>query len=346
MAYWDARAVRGPSSRAEAAWPDAQQAGTAHPLGPIDVVYTWVDSADPAWRERFDRGVSRRAAQASLATAEERFLTRDELRYSLRSLHRYAQFVRRIFIVTDGQVPVWLNTGHPQIEVVDHRSIFPEPHVLPTFNPRAIEACLHRIPGLSRYFIYFNDDVLLGRPVRPDAFFANGGAVVVRRQRSSRIEVARESMDTRMWASQNSLELVRRLTGKTPLLHTLAHTPCSLDRRLLEDVEEEFPADFAQIRASTFRSRTDIKPITLALMYALATERGRLHDPDKQEFIHVTLGARKMGQRLLQIRRVNPTFYCLNSTPTHREVSLRRQSRIVGTFLADLLPESSPYERS
>ena len=34
---------------------------------------------------------------------------------------------------------------------------------LPTFNSLAIETVLHRIPGLSDYFIYFNNDMLLGR---------------------------------------------------------------------------------------------------------------------------------------------------------------------------------------
>jgi hypothetical protein len=34
---------------------------------------------------------------------------------------------------------------------------------LPTFSSPAIEANLHRIAGLSEHFLYFNDDVFLGK---------------------------------------------------------------------------------------------------------------------------------------------------------------------------------------
>ena len=36
---------------------------------------------------------------------------------------------------------------------------------MPTFNSVAIESHLHRIPGLSRRFIYFTDDMSLQSPV-------------------------------------------------------------------------------------------------------------------------------------------------------------------------------------
>src|SRR6201999_944559 len=95
----------------------------------------------------------------------ERWRDNGELKFSLRSLHRHAPWIRRIFIVTDQQVPDWLDTAHPKIEIVDHRAIFPDHRFLPTFNSCVIEAFLHRIPGLSAHYLYFNDDVFLGRPV-------------------------------------------------------------------------------------------------------------------------------------------------------------------------------------
>lgn len=45
---------------------------------------------------------------------------------------------------------------------------------LPTFNSTAIEFNLHRIEGLSEYFVYYNDDVILTRPVKPEDFFSDG----------------------------------------------------------------------------------------------------------------------------------------------------------------------------
>ena len=42
---------------------------------------------------------------------------------------------------------------------------------LPTFNSSAIELFLHRIPGLSEHFIYFNDDMIALKPMTPDRWF-------------------------------------------------------------------------------------------------------------------------------------------------------------------------------
>ena len=105
------------------------------------------------------------------ASAMSRYRDNNELRYSIRSLYKYAPWIRHIYLVTNGQVPAWLNTDHPRVSVVTHAEIFPNPEDLPTFSSPAIEAHLHRIPGVSRRFIYFNDDVMLGAPVWPDSFF-------------------------------------------------------------------------------------------------------------------------------------------------------------------------------
>ena len=48
---------------------------------------------------------------------------------------------------------------------VTHEDIFPNKSHLPTFSSPAIEAHIHRIPGLSQRYIYFNDDVMFGKEV-------------------------------------------------------------------------------------------------------------------------------------------------------------------------------------
>lgn len=103
--------------------------------------------------------------------AASRFADNDELRFSLRSIERYAPWIRHIYILTNGQIPAWLNLNHPKIRVVTHAHIFPNRSHLPTFSSPAIESHLHEIAGLSEHFLYFNDDVLLGKPIYPDDFF-------------------------------------------------------------------------------------------------------------------------------------------------------------------------------
>src|SRR5690554_5980151 len=58
---------------------------------------------------------------------DERFINRDELKYSLRSVWLYAPFVRHIYIVTVGHRPEWLDTDSGKVTIVPHREIFPNP---------------------------------------------------------------------------------------------------------------------------------------------------------------------------------------------------------------------------
>uniref|UniRef100_A0A6I8S132 N-acetylglucosamine-1-phosphotransferase subunits alpha/beta n=1 Tax=Xenopus tropicalis TaxID=8364 RepID=A0A6I8S132_XENTR len=102
-----------------------------------------------------------------------RFEDNEELRYSLRSIEKHAPWVRHVFIVTNGQIPSWLNLDNPRVTIVTHQEIFSNTSHLPTFSSPAIESHIHRIPGLSQKFIYMNDDVMFGTSVWPDDFYSH-----------------------------------------------------------------------------------------------------------------------------------------------------------------------------
>ncbi|XP_067284514.1 N-acetylglucosamine-1-phosphotransferase subunits alpha/beta isoform X1 [Pseudorasbora parva] len=102
-----------------------------------------------------------------------RFEDNEELRYSLRSIEKHAPWVRHIFIITNGQIPSWLNLDNPRVSVVTHQDIFHNQSHLPTFSSPAIETHIHQIPGLSQKFIYLNDDVMFGKDVWPDDFYSH-----------------------------------------------------------------------------------------------------------------------------------------------------------------------------
>ena len=93
---------------------------------PIDLVYTWVDGNDPAWREKRHKYMPVQTTErAPNHLCEARWVENNELMYSLRSVEMYAPWVNRIYIVTDGQTPSWLNTNHPKITATLPGSILP-----------------------------------------------------------------------------------------------------------------------------------------------------------------------------------------------------------------------------
>jgi len=58
------------------------------------------------------------------SSSASRYRDNQELRYSLRSIWKYAPWVRHIYIVTNGQVPRWLDINHPRLSIVTHADIF------------------------------------------------------------------------------------------------------------------------------------------------------------------------------------------------------------------------------
>ena len=61
-----------------------------------------------------------------------RFEDNEEMRYSMRSVVQHAPWVRHIFIVTNGQIPSWLNLDHPRVTLVTHQvpAFGPDTHTL------------------------------------------------------------------------------------------------------------------------------------------------------------------------------------------------------------------------
>ena len=62
----------------------------------------------------------------------------------------FAPWIRKIFIVTNGQIPNWLMLENQRVDVIPHSKIFTKQSDLPTFSSTAIESHLHQIPGLRK----------------------------------------------------------------------------------------------------------------------------------------------------------------------------------------------------
>ncbi|CAG2166373.1 unnamed protein product, partial [Oppiella nova] len=80
-------------------------------------------------------------------------------------------WIRNVFIVTNGQIPNWINLENHRVRIITHEEIFTNKSHLPSFSSPAIESHIHRIPGLSKKFLYLNDDILLSQPVYPEDFY-------------------------------------------------------------------------------------------------------------------------------------------------------------------------------
>ena len=146
----------------------------------IDFVLPWLDGNDPVWKASKEEMINKlgfKQKDGDDANAECRYRDMGLLKYWFRSVEKFAPWVNRIYLVTCGQKPEWLNEKHPKLVLVNHEDFIPSSY-LPTFNSSSIEMHLHRIPGLSEHFVLFNDDFFLLKTVEPEYFFKKGYPVL------------------------------------------------------------------------------------------------------------------------------------------------------------------------
>ncbi|MGQ3892159.1 stealth family protein [Legionella sp. CNM-4043-24] len=151
-----------------------------HTNEPVDAVITWVDGHDPVHREKLSRHLASLGISRPVAADPTRFNQCGELEYCIKSILRYAPWMRTIYLITDAQTPSF-TTEFPKdkIKLIDHSDIFTGfESCLPTFNSLSIESVFWRIPGLAERFVYFNDDSFLIRPVRYEDFFRGENLVL------------------------------------------------------------------------------------------------------------------------------------------------------------------------
>lgn len=265
----------------------------------VDWVFSWVNGDDADWKGMFAQWAPEIVSDA---VDRSRFETRDDLKYALRALEQFAPWIRQIYVLTNCKPPHWLDTSNPRIRWVDHSEVL-DSQSLPTFSSHAIETALHKIPGLSKHFVYSNDDFFLVRPTTKADFFYSNGIARVRLESYGMVNGRPRVGDPDyLNAARNSAQLLERDFGVTPVrLHT--HSPQSMNREVLEEMEERYSDGFVQTRANRFRDVSDIS-VTGFLYhhYAFATGRA-VPSGDKTRLIQQNHNFKRLFGGLLESRR-------------------------------------------
>ncbi|WP_182057243.1 stealth conserved region 3 domain-containing protein [Pantoea sp. ME81] len=224
---------------------------------PIDIVFTWVDSEDPNFIEVFNQHAPK-DAQKSVLSNTARFKSLDELKYALRSIFEYASWVNKIYIVTNGQHPQWLNINHPRVRIVSHSEILKEEY-LPTFNSHVIESAIHHIEGLSEHYIYFNDDMMLLRNVKPEYFFTGSGLgfMFTSKVKLPSAPVNQTYDSATEWGAKNARRMIFSQYGAYPD-QMFAHTFYPQLKSVAYLCESMWPDEFDACRRNKFRAMNDI----------------------------------------------------------------------------------------
>lgn len=309
--------------------------------GKIDAVYTWVDSDDPQWAESYRSALAKSGRNTGdSAVNSARFESRDELRYSLRSLELNLPWVNKIYLVTAGQRPAWLKQEHPNLVLIDHRDIFTDPEgTLPTFNSHAIESQLANIPNLSEQFIYVNDDVFFGRYLHPNTFYGPAGQAKYCMSGSHFAQAEDPELPVNKAAANNRQVVVERFGRTTSRKFQHVAHPQRLE--VHRELQREMPSRIAEIAGNRFRSADDLSiPSSLAHQYAARLGLGY---PTTVNYSYIDIGSQAAPLDFLRLaRNRNVDMFCINEVLTLKGAPDR--SHLVRNFLAARFPLPSSFE--
>lgn len=309
----------------------------------VDLVCPWVSGQDPKHREKRDYWLQQCGLPPRLFNPDVRYVEEDELRYALRSVEKFAPWVRKVFIVTDDQVPPWLDRSNPRVEIVDHRQII-DARFLPTFNTKVIINSLQNIPGLSEHFIYTNDDCFFGQPCRKEDFFTmkRGGGIAMKimfPQREKNFDswivpahLVNHDPLARLWmSSYNSLKVLLELRRPWQKIRYVdSHQTQPMIKSELQSAVREFPREHQETAARRFRSVHDISFISIARYRALARGTAVLG------FVPHTFFPYERDLRSYTCETL-PTLFCINA-------GLGEESLREDRILARLFREPSAFE--
>lgn len=316
----------------------------------IDLVYTWVDGNDKKWLQK-ESEWRKKLLPDSVASSPCRFTDNNELMYSLRSVEKYAPWINHIYIVTDNQIPTWLNLDNPKISIVDHKEIIPN-DALPTFNSVAIEHCIKNIPNLSEKFLYANDDMMFINYVKPEFFFNKKGVI-------NRYIYIISYKDNTMFFSQlrNAAAIIERDFGE----NYYYHPHHNIDPYLKSDIEEcyqKYKNDIDKTIYNKFRTYNDISRHIYAC-YTCAIGHGywkQVHKVDRElnifEYLYRIILKKYAKESLYlllnnnsdfesTIKKVNPKLLCINDHPTTVDEDREKFKQ----FLAENFKGKSKFEK-
>lgn len=308
----------------------------------VDLVYLWVNGNDPEWQAKRNACIGTAETQRGV-NCKGRYADNDELKYSLRSVAQYAPWIHKIYIVTDNQVPSWLDTSNPKVRIVDHKEIMPE-ICLPCFNSAVIEHFLYNIPGLSEHFLYANDDMFVNRPVKPDDFFAQDGLPIVRFNRRPlrkftlwfKEKVQGRALSNYVQTIRRSAEMVEKKYG----IYYGGKTHHNIDAYLKSDYQhaaQVFDSEIKVTFANHVRSASDVQRNIYSYV-ALAEKRAHLHYVTQRTSFRFHIHRENHYKKL---ERYNPMLFCMNDS----EFATDEDRKRMADFLSLRFPDKSQFEK-
>ena len=325
----------------------------------IDFVILWVDGADKKWLEE----KKKYNAKLDVSDSIIRFRDWENLKYWFRGVEKFAPWVNKIYFVTYGHLPNFLNINHEKLVIVNHKD-FIDKEFLPTYNSNVIDLNLHKIKKLSEQFVYFNDDTFIIDKVKPTDFFKDGlpveeyaetpvipyktifpytmfnNAFIINNHYEKRA-VYKKNL-TKIYNYRYGLNNFRTLLTTPYKKFTgfySSHLPISFLKtyyKKLWQLEEE---NCLNTSKNKFRTKDDITSYTIKLMQMLD---GNFY-PRKHNFGKYFIISNNNSKIISAVKKQKYKMVCINDQDD--KVDFEKAKKEINQSLESIFPEKSSFEK-
>ena len=340
----------------------------------IDFVLPWVDGNDPIWQKR--RSVYAPSNETSDSNTNARFRDMGTLKYVLRSIEKHCPWYHKIYLITEGHFPEFLQTDHQRLIHITHKELYFKKEHLPTFNSSSIEMNLPNLTMLSEKFIYMNDDFVIMNPIDSTRFFTNDKPVDF----LSHGWLARNRMfekfrgrDTWIHSINHNIRLINQHFSPSSLsLNKLFHPSYGLKtnisnfllrkiykkyfwfehwhhpqpylKQTLHEVHHTYISDMDMCSANRFRSNNDLTQylyrywhLCKGAFFPYKHNDGLVSNLDSPEILD------KMIKRLKRDRHIN--FVCFNDSTKLDDSEYEMIKHNLQGFLEERFPQKASFEK-
>lgn len=333
----------------------------------IDFVVTWVDDSDKEWlknKKKYSIG-EKNTKDAKSTQDNKSFRDWDTFKYWFRGVEKFAPWVNHVYVVTANQKPYFLDVNNPKITIVSHGEIMPESS-LPTFNSRAIEMNLNKIPGLSDEFVYFNDDMYLISKVEATDFFQDGlpkdsgiiSPIVPERYGTAatqvnNLEVINEKISKKEFLFNNKKKLFRLRYGKYNLKNLIyrknkliigfqeTHLPTSFLKSSFAYFWHEEPKLLADTTHTRFKNKNNINQW---LFRDWQIAKGT-YSPRSMKFGRLFSLKKEMSQIHKELQDRNVKVLCINDDFNITEEEFKNKKQLLTADFDSFLYSKSKFEK-
>ena len=330
----------------------------------IDIVIPWVDGSDKEWLKEKNKYLPKEDKK-NIDVQVDRYRDWDNLQYIFRGIEKFCPWVNKVFFITCGQKPKWLNINCEKLVVINHKDYIPKEY-LPTFSSHPIELNMHRIKGLSEHFIYLNDDFFFLNKTNLADFFSNKGlpkVVAIEKPISvscdqfndilmNNFKLISKKFDKKLvkkgrkWYSCKNIRglIINKFfdfinkSGWTGFY--FEHLPAPFLKSSIEDCWQVFGNDLDRVSKNKFRSNYDVNQY-LFTQYQICTgkfEPDRMNRKGRYLLIDSADNIEKTCQT---IKKQKYKMVCINDAGVQNFEYTKNK---INSALQEILPEKSSFE--